>query len=483
MILLGAPVFAYIKHRNASVPAGEQFSLSDTIRLRERLEQRRQAKASRTAALQFLGPKGEARAVPPKEDPLYPIHIMAEDLIGPALDGRASRLDLHLSQQRCLIQQMVDGVRYKREPLEGDAGAKVFAYLKDLAGQNIQEQRKKQSGTFSVRTSQGGGGPRVLTLTTGASSTGQVMRIDIDRAKQLSKPFDSLGLLPAQLEALRSLQLPEHLHGVVLVGAPTGHGLTTTAYSLLSRHDAYTSNIKTLEVEVMHRLDGVDHVQYDAKNQEVDYGTHLQSILRRDPDIVLAMDIRDHEAARIAAEPGMDGPLIYVPVPSATIVDLVRTWVKLVGDVKKATRGLRAVTNQRLVRTLCPNCKQAYAPTPEQLKKLNIPSGRVQQFFRESGKVQVKNKIENCPVCNGIGYLGQTAAFEVMMVDDEARKILSTGDLKAALAHARRNKMMYLQEAALAKVISGETSIQEVIRVTAPAEAAKAEQGEPSAAA
>ncbi len=171
----------------------------------------------------------------------------------------------------------------------------------------------------------------------------------------------------------------------------------------------------------------------------------------------------------MATDPGMYGPLLYVPLVADTIVDEIRIWVKLVGDVKQATKGLRAVTNQRLLRTLCPNCRQAYQPSPEQLKKLNLPSDRAKQLYRSSGKVQVKNKIENCPVCGGTGYLGQTAAFEVFLVDDEARKMLGAGDLKGALAHARRHKMIYLQEAALSKVLNGETTIEEVIRVTAPA--------------
>jgi len=121
-----------------------------------------------------------------------------------------------------------------------------------------------------------------------------------------------------------------------------------------------------------------------------------------------------------------------------------------------------------LLRSLCPNCRQAYQPTPEQLRKLNLPAKKVSQLYRASGKVQVKNKIEDCQICRGTGYLGQTAAFEVFVVDDEARKMLATGDLKAALAHARRNNMFYLQEAALSKVISGETTLEEVVRVTTP---------------
>ena len=184
--------------------------------------------------------------------------------------------------------------------------------------------------------------------------------------------------------------------------------------------------------------------------------------------IVLVAEVKDHDTAKNAVDPGIQGPLLYIQQPLPSISDQIRDWVKKVGDVKDATKALRAVTNQRLLRSLCPNCRQAYQPTPEQLRKLNLPAKKVSQLYRASGKVQVKNKIEDCPICKGTGYLGQTAAFEVFIVDDEARKLLAAGDLKAALSHARRNNMFYLQEAALSKVIAGETTLEEVVRVTAP---------------
>jgi general secretion pathway protein E len=228
-------------------------------------------------------------------------------------------------------------------------------------------------------------------------------------------------------------------------------------------------------------------VQFDPKNPDIDFATALQSMLRRDPDIMMCGTVMDRETAQVIVEPGMQGPLLYIAQPGASIPEQIRDWVKIVGDLKSACKALRAVTNQRLVRSLCPNCRQAFQPTSEQLKRFNLPAAKVKQLYRAGGKVQVKNKIEDCPVCQGTGYLGQTAAFQVFVVDDEARKLLSAGDLKAGLAHARRNNMVYLQEAALAKVISGETTIEEVVRATSPAAQAApqrptANSGSPAAA-
>ena len=184
--------------------------------------------------------------------------------------------------------------------------------------------------------------------------------------------------------------------------------------------------------------------------------------------------IKEADTARVIVEPGMMGPLMYIPQRAESAAELIRDWVKLVGNVAHATKALRVAVNQRLLRNLCPNCKQAYQPTAEQIKRLNVPVSKVTELFRAHGKIQVKNKIEDCPVCQGLGYLGQTGVFEVMIVDDEARKYLAGGDLKAALGHARRNKMISLQEAALQKVIAGDTTIDEVVRVTTPARASAA---------
>jgi type II secretory ATPase GspE/PulE/Tfp pilus assembly ATPase PilB-like protein len=461
--ILLAPIIVYWRMRDAQVPESQRFRLSGEG-LGAKMAARKQARAAKAAVLQFTDAKGKTRSVPLKDEPLFPIHMLAEDVLAPALTGRASRVDVAIGPNGALVSQTVDGVRYKRDPILPEPAVQLLDFSKEMAGLDVTDRRRRQTGGFRVK---GPGGESKITIITAGSSTGQTMRLEIDREKRLHKPFDGLGLLAPQMEPLRALQQPHERHGIVLIGAPPGHGLTTTAYAFLSRHDAYTSNVKTLEREIQVWLDGVDQIQWDPANPDVDYATNLQSILRRDPDIVLTAEILDSETARVTADPGMPGPLIYIQQPLPTVTDQIRDWVKKVGDVKEATRALRLVTNQRLLRSLCPNCRQPYQPTPEQIKKLNLPAKKVTQLYRAGGKVQVKNRIEDCPVCGGSGYLIQTAVFEVMVVDDEARKMLASGDLKAALAHARRNKMIYLQEAALSKVISGETDLDEVVRVLA----------------
>jgi type II secretory ATPase GspE/PulE/Tfp pilus assembly ATPase PilB-like protein len=160
---------------------------------------------------------------------------------------------------------------------------------------------------------------------------------------------------------------------------------------------------------------------------------------------------------------------MYIPQRAAGVGEQLQQWARLVGAVKMAARGLRFVINQRLVRNVCPNCRQAFPPSAEQLQKLGLPAGKVEQLYQASGKIQIKhNKVETCPVCGGTGYLGQTGVFQTMVIGEETRRLIRAGDLKAAMAEARRSKMLYLQEAALRKVVDGETTIDEVVRVLAP---------------
>jgi type II secretory ATPase GspE/PulE/Tfp pilus assembly ATPase PilB-like protein len=483
IIVMWAPVLTYWSYRNRQVPEGQEFTLSGQ-NFQERMDARRQKRSARDVTISFKGADGERVMVPSREEPLFAVYAATEELIEPAISGRAARLDLMPTKGGYVVSQSIDGVRYKREPLASDVANAVIDFLKKVAGLEVDDRRRRQIGECEVHL---GGEDTELTIATSGTSAGQQARIDFNLRQRLSKPFDGIGLLAPQIEALDSVEPSHERHGIVLIGAPPGHGLTTSMYAFISRHDAFTSNIKTLERRVELRLDGVDHIAWDPNNPDVDFATNLQSILRRDPDIVLISDINDSNTATIAAGPGMQGPLIYVPQTQATIPEQIKEWVQAVTrsgdmDLKKAVRALRLVTNQRLFRSLCPNCRQGYTPTPEQAKKLGLSPDKQHQLFRASGKVQVKNKIETCPVCAGTGYLGQVAAFEVMLVDKEVRKHLAAGDLKGAYDTARRHKMIYLQEAALAKVRSGETTLEEIVRVTSPPKpAASKPKPEPAA--
>lgn len=479
ILILLAPILIYWKVRNAAVPEKHRFSFSD-MSMSDRMEAKRQAKAARDVVLTFFTHEKVKVPVPSKEEPAFMTHLAAEELLGPAMESRASSVELAVNRQGAASGRTVDGIRYKQDTLAVEDAMKVVDFVKDLAGMDVSDRRRRQRGTFRVS---GPSGQPEMTVTTAGSSNGLNLRVEIDRPKQLSRPFDLLGMLPVQVKRFDPLLEEDTRHGIVLVGAPAGQGLRTSIYSLMSRHDAYTSNIKSFERDIELRLDGVDHVEFEEGPEAPPYAEQLRSILRRDPDIVQCGFVQDKETAEVCIGPGMEGPLLYVPMRASSIGEMIQQWVKLVGDHKEAAKSLQVVSNQRLLRTLCPRCRQAYAPPAEQLAKLGIPGDKVQQLFRPGGQIMEKNKPEPCPVCRGTGYLGQTAVFEVLKLDRDMRKMLSTGDLKGVLAHARRNKMVKMQEAALAKVVAGDTSLEEVARITAaPKTAAKRPAAKPAAA-
>ena len=147
MIILAAPLYAYWQIRNREVPETERFKLSGEG-LAARLEARKLARSARGAMLRFIDPKGNERNVPPKDDPLYPIHIMAEDLIAPAVAARASQIELTIGAGGGRVSQTIDGIRYKREPLQPESAAHLIAYLKEIAALNVDDRRRRQTAEF-----------------------------------------------------------------------------------------------------------------------------------------------------------------------------------------------------------------------------------------------------------------------------------------------------------------------------------------------
>jgi type II secretory ATPase GspE/PulE/Tfp pilus assembly ATPase PilB-like protein len=469
VMVLAGTMFGYWKFRDARLPENRRFRFGGE-KLAKAMAARKQAAADRGASAQFTRADGSKEPVPQKEDPSLGIYLTVEQMTLAPLSVRATRIDLASTQAGVATSMLVDGVRTKGEPMPPDVGNAAIDMIKRLAGLDVNDRRRRQTGAFTVTSA---AGSSRLTVTSIGSSSGQTLRVDFDREERLGKAIDSIGLAPAQLEALRTLEDPGKRVGVVIVSAPPGQGLTTLGFSIVSRHDAYTSNIKTLERELVYRVEGVEHKAFAPEPGVEDYASALTKIIRRDPDVVLAADISEPGSAKAATLMGLERPLVYVLVPAESMAAAVATWIQAVGDPKTATKCLSAVVHQRLIRQLCPNCKSPFTPAPEQAKKLGIPSGKQVELFRPSGKIQVKNRIEDCPVCQGSAYFGQIGIFEVMMVDKDARQMLAENDFRGAYARAVRDaKMIQLQEAALLKVREGLTSLEEVQRVFAPKQAA-----------
>ena len=466
IIFTAAPMCWYWKVRNAAVPDKMKFIIGGD-KVRAYFKKRGTSKSLAGARLSFKDSNKKDRANPGKNDAILAAFQAADSLLGGALQRRASRVDLVVKTDGVTAAITVDGLRSKVDAATSEITMAMIDFLKDLCGLDVKERRKRQSGSCWVVDQET---LIPLALSIAGSSTGQQMRIDFDRAKSMGRTLDQVGFLPAQDKAIKDLADPMSRGGVVLVSAPVGQGLTSTCLALITGHDPFTAAVKTLEKNLAHRLDGVDHQVWNPAQGSVDYVTQLQSIIRRGPDVIYADDLSEAGVGKLIAAPNNSEIRFYVALPVDGVAAAITEWFKAVGDVKLAATPLRMVVAQKLCRKLCSACRVPYQPSAEQAKKLGISASKPVEIFKSSGKVQTKNKIIDCPMCNGTGFLGQIIISEVFIVDDEARGFLAKGDLKSAYNSSRmKHKLPGLQESALLRVRDGTTSIEEVIRVLSPA--------------
>ncbi|MBX3355001.1 MAG: Flp pilus assembly complex ATPase component TadA [Phycisphaeraceae bacterium] len=481
LIILAAPVVIYVQIRNPRVIEQERWTFG-ALKIGESMQARKEAAALKAARLRFLDSSKREKPVPTKTDPLYAVHSAVELLIDPALQGRATRLELAPTPQGFIPIQFVDGMRYKRDAMPPDLATASIDYLKAAAGLDVNERRKKQAADFFVVS-----GDTMIrsSLVVAGGSSGQTLRIDFERERQLSKPFDSIGLLPTQVDILAPLTEISQRRGVVLVSAAPGQGLTTLLYSLIGRHDAFTCSVKSIEKTVELRVDGVDQQVWNPANPAVDYANHLQSIVRRGPDIVLVSDGAEARVGPLVANAASDA-LFYVGLgvntpPGQELAAVLREWFRAVGDLEAGSKNLKAIIVQRLMRKLCEYCRQPHPRAADIIKRIGTPAGTTPQVMAASGKVQIKNRVEECPVCKGSGFLGQIGVHEVIGFDDETRGMLAANDAKGAYTTARRKlRAPALQEAALQRVREGVTSIEEYQRVFAQPSVAGGASARPS---
>jgi type II secretory ATPase GspE/PulE/Tfp pilus assembly ATPase PilB-like protein len=351
----------------------------------------------------------------------------------------------------------------------------AFAHFKRIGCLNIDEHRKPQVGKFKATIGAGGkAGDKSVDVEIKTSGGATLERVALRMTSEEQKlKLTDLGLTKDQLAKFEGLK---DAKGVVIVTGPKAGGVTSTLYSMLKVHDAFLQNIHTLEIGKLMDVENVTQHVFDSQGGTITFGKRLRSIIRTDPDIVMAGDVPDAETAQIAAGSGKQGKRIYIGMTAKDVMTGLGMYIQAVGDPALAAAGLLAVTNQRLLRVLCTHCRKAYRPDPSLLKKGNLPQGEDRLFYRppnpDEVEVDKKGNPLICPVCQGSGYIGRTGVFEILFVDDNVRKLISANTPLANIkAEVRKKGMLFLQEVALHKVYDGVTSIAEVLRVTKADEA------------
>ena len=268
----------------------------------------------------------------------------------------------------------------------------------------------------------------------------------------------------------------ETKQGILIITGPKKSGITTTLYALLRNHDAFINSIHTLERQPsMELLNITQNIFTLSDTSTTTYAKKLQSVVRMEPDIVGVADCTDAETAQIACSAAKDGKTIYLTLEADNVLKALGKWMKLVGDRNVVAETVVGISNQRLLRKLCDECKQPYEPNRELLRKFNIPAEKTKVFYR-AGKVKYskRGKPITCESCQGTGFVGRMSVFETIVINDQLREaIRESKSLSEIATQFRRAKMLYLQEQALKKVIDGTMSVNEMVRALSKKQKAK----------
>jgi len=366
-----------------------------------------------------------------------PIIKLVNLMLSQAVKARASDIHIEPAQNRIKIRYRVDGVLYDRLSPPKHIQSTLTSRIKIMAKMNIAEKRLPQDGRIEIRIADKNIDIRVSTL---------LKVSDLGMPENRLKQFDDL---------IRSA------HGIFLVTGPTGSGKTTTLYAALSTINRSDINIITIEDPVEYQIEGIGQIQVNPKI-ELTFAKGLRSIVRQDPDVILVGEVRDLETAEIAiqsVQSALTGHLVFSTLHTNDASSAVTRLIDMGIESFLVTSSVLAILAQRLVRTICTECREEYTPDKESLQSIGIDPDMVEgrKFYRGRG----------CPSCLNTGYLGRTGIFELMMLDDRIKNlILKTSDANTIKRRAVEQGMVTLRQDGAQKVINGITTIEEIFRVT-----------------
>lgn len=381
-----------------------------------------------------------------------PIIRLVNSVLFQAVRQRASDIHFESFERGLVVRYRIDGVLYPVLTPPKHLQASIIARLKILAGLNIAEKRLPQDGRFAIRTAGKDVDLRVSVLPT-AHGERVVLRLLEKENKLLN--LSEMGFSAERLGVIQ--QLIQLSHGIFLVTGPTGSGKTTTLYAALSQINAPDKNIITVEDPIEYQLLGIGQMQVNPKIN-LTFAAGLRSILRQDPDVIMIGEIRDRETAEIAIHASLTGHLVFSTLHTNDAASAATRLIDMGIEPFLVASSVVAVLAQRLVRKVCKECRQAYHPEDEELIRLGIvPPKTRPTFYRGAG----------CPACSQTGYRGRTGIYELLVMDDEIRRLIGVKADASAIKQAAVTKgMITLKDEGADKVFHGITTTEEVMRIT-----------------
>ncbi|HQJ15811.1 MAG TPA: ATPase, T2SS/T4P/T4SS family [Candidatus Omnitrophota bacterium] len=377
-----------------------------------------------------------------------PVVKLVDLIIRQAINERASDIHIEPFKDRISLRYRIDGKLYEIPPPAKHLNLALVSRVKILAKLDIAEKRLPQDGAIVVKLDD-----RVIDLRVSTVPTiwGEkaVLRI-LDKGSTLLS-LSQMGYEPKQLEEIRrAIQMP---YGLIFVTGPTGSGKSTSLYAMLNEIKSPSRNIVTVEDPVEFKLDGVNQVQVKPEIG-LTFAAALRSFLRQDPDVMLVGEVRDLETAEICLRSSLTGHLVLSTLHTNDAPSAVNRLIDIGVEPYLISPTLILVVAQRLIRRLCPDCKEAYEPTAEELGSVKV---KADLLFRPKG----------CPKCNQIGYRGRIAIGEVLVINEQIRELINQ---RASFLKIREvavaGGMQTLFESAIRKVEAGVTSFEEALSVT-----------------
>jgi general secretion pathway protein E/type IV pilus assembly protein PilB len=375
------------------------------------------------------------------------------DIIAEAVRQRASDIHIEPLARRLRVRYRIDGVLAEAEAPPVRLQSAIISRLKLMANISIAEKRVPQDGRIQLTVSGRALDLRVSSLPT-VHGEGIVMRL-LDK-EALRTGLADLGLEAGDDEVFhRLINAPD---GMMLVTGPTGSGKTTTLYSCLHHLNQSDRKIITVEDPVEYQLAGVNQVPVRAETG-MTFAAALRAMLRQAPNIVMVGEIRDRETAEISINAALTGHLVFSTLHTNDAPGAVARLLDLGVKPFLLASALRAVVAQRLVRRICPECRENYVPSAPELHLAGLPASAAETVRLARGT--------GCPACHGTGYRGRLGIFEIFLMSDAIRRMIYEHASAARLrARAREDGMHTMREDGIRKVLAGHTTINEVVSVT-----------------
>ncbi|BFM14400.1 GspE family T2SS ATPase variant XcpR [Maricurvus nonylphenolicus] len=400
-----------------------------------------------------------ADSVPETEDLLEqeddaPIIRLINALLSEAIKQGASDIHIETFERRLVVRFRVDGMLREIVQPKRALAPLLVSRIKVMSKLDIAEKRVPQDGRISLRI---GGREVDVRVSTMPSNSGErvVLRLLDKQAGRLD--LSHLGMQPRD-KALFA-ELLHHPHGILLVTGPTGSGKTTTLYAGLSSINTNHKNILTVEDPIEYQLEGIGQTQVNTK-ADMTFARSLRAMLRQDPDVVMVGEIRDLETVEIAIQASLTGHLVLSTLHTNTAVGAITRLADMGVEPFLLSSSVIGILAQRLVRILCPHCKEAHTADEAECEFLGVdvsqPQSQPPTLYRPKG----------CDECNQQGYSGRTGIYELIAIDDELRTLIHNGAAEAELIASARRKGPSIRDDGRARILNGETTVEEVLRVT-----------------